>query len=61
MTREELKKAILSFNLKNEEKKVFDKIAKSLDELYDLDSNESKTKIFRNVAIYMVYKQKGGK
>ena len=61
MTKEELKEKMLSFNLKDDEQKVFDKVVKALDELYDLDSDESKSKISIDVAIYMIYKQKGGK
>ena len=39
-------------------KKAFDKIVASFDEIYDLDSDESKTKISRSIAIYMIYKEK---
>lgn len=61
MSKEELKKITLSLNLNADEQKVFDKIVKALDELYEIDSNESKEKISRAVATYMIYKQKGGK
>ena len=61
MTKEELKEKILSLNLSNDEQKIFNKVVKALDDLYDLDNNESKEKISKDIVIYMLFKQKGGK